>query len=121
MMSETRHEFEEAKVHLEKEEVEAVANFDDVKKRHMKVDADLNADKNQITVEEQTAEAQLDTAKHDKASNEGEVEAANNYLKQLGRSCYPLMMHFYERTRLRKEEKTAIKDAIKEEKTAIKD
>merc|ERR1719171_2956994 len=102
MMSETRHEFEDAKMHLEKEEVEAVKNFDDTKKRHMKVDADLNADKNQITVEEQTAESQLETAKHDKATNEDEVVAANDYLKQLGRSCYPLMMHFDERTRLRK-------------------
>jgi len=113
MMSDTRHEFEDAKVHLEKEEAEAVLNFDETKKRHMKVDSDLNADKNQITVEEQTAESQLETAKHDKSTNEDEVVAANDYLKQLGRSCYPLMMHFDERTRLRKEEKDAIKDAIK--------
>merc|ERR1719161_1088047 len=113
MMSGTRHEFEQAKEHLEEEETEAVKNFEEVKKRHMKVDSDLNADKNQITVEEQTAEAQLDTAKHDKVTNENEVEAANNYLQQLGKSCYPLMMNFDERTRLRKEEKSAIKDAIK--------
>jgi ABC-type transporter Mla subunit MlaD len=113
MMSGTRHEFEVASKHLSEEEVEAVKTFDDTKKRHMKVDADLHSDKNQITVEEQTAEAQLETAKHDKVTNENEVEAGTNYLKQLGRSCYPLMMHFDERTRLRKEEKGAIKDAIK--------
>jgi chromosome segregation ATPase len=112
MMSGTRQEFEQSKKHLESAEVEAVKDFEDVRKRHMKVDADLNADKNQITVEEQTAEVQLDSAKHDKVSNENEVDASNNYLKQLGKSCYPLMMHFDERTRLRKEEKSAIKDAI---------
>merc|ERR1719160_604332 len=112
-MTHTRGEFETAKKHLEEEETQAVKDFQDTRARHMKVDADLSADHNQLTVEEQTAEAQLDTAKHDKKTNEDEVEAANNYLQQLGKSCYPLMMNFDERTRLRKEEKTAIKDAIK--------
>jgi len=113
MMSKTRGEFEDAKKHLEEDEVEAVKTFEEVRSHHMKVDADLASDKNQLTVEEQTAEVQLDTATHDKGTNENEVAAANNYLNQLGKSCYPLMMHFDERTRLRKEEKSAIKDAIK--------
>merc|ERR1719487_27540 len=113
MMSGTRQESEQAKAHLEKEEQEAVKDFQEVKRRHLKVASDLNAQRNQISVEKQTAESQLDTAKHDKETNQNEVDAANNYLKQLGKSCYPLIMHFDERTRLRKEEKGAIKDAIK--------
>jgi len=118
MMSHTRGEFETAKKHLEEEEAQAVKDFGDVRTLHMKVDADLVADHNQLSVEEQTAEVQLETAKHDKKTNENEVDAANTYLKQLGRSCYPLMMNFDERTRLRKEEKSAIKDAIKVLRTA---
>jgi len=113
VMSGIRGEFEVAKVNLEKDETEAVETFDDLKKMHMKTDSDLESDKNTITVEEQTAESQLDQATTDKTSNEGEVAAADSYLQQLGKSCYPLMMHFDERTKLRKEEKAAIKDAIK--------
>lgn len=113
VMSGIRTEFEDAKVNLEKEEKEAVETFEVIKKTHLKTDSDLNQDKNTLTVEEQTAEQQLDTAEHDKENNEGEVAAADSYLNQLGKSCYPLMMHFDERTKLRKEEKEAIKDAIK--------
>merc|ERR1719217_1194777 len=113
MMSGTRQEYEQAKEHLQKAEVEAVKEFQEVKRHHLKVDSDLNAYRNQLSVEKQTAEMQLDTAKHEKETNQNEVVAANNYLKQLGKSCYPLIMHFDERTRLRKEEKGAIKDAIK--------
>jgi len=118
MMSETRQEFEQAKKHLEEEEKEAVKDFEEVKKRHFKVASDLNAAGNQLSVEKQTAEMKFDTAKHDKETNENEVEAANSYLQQLGKSCYPLMTHFDERTKLRKEEKAAIKDAIKVLKNA---
>jgi chromosome segregation ATPase len=113
MMSDTRQEFEQAKDHLQKEEEEAVKDFQEVKQRHLKVSSDLAAQRNQLTVEKQTAEMQLDSAKHDMQTNQNEVDAANNYLKQLGLSCYPLIMHFDERTKLRKEEKDAIKDAIK--------
>jgi uncharacterized protein YcgL (UPF0745 family) len=113
VMSEIRGEFEHAKGNLESDEKEAVETFTVLKEQHMKTDSDLHVDKNTITVEEQTAEQQLDTAEHDKENNEGEVAAADQYLNQLGKSCYPLMMHFDERTRLRKEEKEAIKDAIK--------
>merc|ERR1719230_85770 len=109
MMSGVRKEFETAKHHLEDEEKEAVAVFDEVKKQHFQVDNDLHSDRNTLTVEEQTAEVQLENAEHDKTVNQGEVKAAEDYLKQLGKSCYPLMMHFDERTRLRKEEKAAIK------------
>merc|ERR1712224_191136 len=104
MMSGTRKEFEQAKEHLQKEEEEAVKDYQDVKRRHLKVASDLNANRNQISVEKQTAESQLDTAVHDKETNQNEIDAANKYLKQLGRSCYPLMTHFDERTKLRKEE-----------------
>merc|ERR1719335_959857 len=113
IMSDVRKEFESAKSHLEKEEATAVAEFEQVKNNHKRVDADLNSDRNTLTVEEQTAESSLESAEHDKESNEGEVAAADDYLQQLGKSCYPLIMHFDERTKLRKEEKTAIEDAIK--------
>merc|ERR1719335_1041541 len=112
-MSGIRKEFEDAKVNLEKDESEAVETFESIKKQHRKTDSDLNTDRNTITVEEQTAQQQLESAEHDKENNEGEVAAADSYLNQLGKSCYPLMMHFEERTKLRKEEKEAIKDAIK--------
>lgn len=113
IMSGVRKEFEEAKHHLEEEETEAVKLFEETKKEHKTVDGDLHSDRNTLTVEQQTAEVQLENAEHDKGVNEGEVKAADDYLKQLGKSCFPLIMHFDERTRLRKEEKGAIKDAIK--------
>jgi len=90
-----------------------VKDFQAVKQHHLKVASDLQANRNQLSVEKQTAEIQLDTAKQEETTNQNEVDAANAYLQQLGKSCYPLMMHFDERTRLRKEEKSAIKDAIK--------
>lgn len=112
MISDTRKEFEQAAQHLQEDEAEAVTNFGEVRGAHMKTESDLTNDKNTLTVEEQTAEGQLETAQHDKTVNAGEVEAADNYLKQLMKSCGPLIMHFDERTRLRREEKSAIKDAI---------
>jgi len=113
VMSDIRKEFEDSKRHLEEEEQESVKEFDAIKKTHRKTDSDLNGDRNELTVQEQTAESQLETASQDKQSNENEVAAADQYLKQLGKSCYPLMAHFDERTKLRKEEKASIKDAIK--------
>merc|ERR1719316_798088 len=113
MITGTRSEFEQAKANLEKEEAEAVKDFQEVKQHHLKVASDLQADLNQIKVEKQSAEMKLDSAQQDLITNQNEVDAANSYLTQLGKSCYPLLMHFDERTKLRNEEKSAIKDAIK--------
>merc|ERR1719428_2639682 len=51
LMSGGRKEFEEGKSHLQKEEDEAVVEFDSVKKMHVKTDNDLHHDKDVITVE----------------------------------------------------------------------
>jgi len=112
IMSDVRKEFEQTKTNLDKEEKEAEEDFNEIKTQYKVTDADLKADRNTILVEEQTAEQQLDTAEHDKESNAGEVQSADAYLKQLGKSCFPLIMHFDERTKLRKEERNAIEDAI---------
>merc|ERR1719335_1393632 len=62
MMSDTRAEFEQAKANLEKEEAEAVKDFQEVKQHHLKVASDLQADLNQLKVQKQSAEMQLDSA-----------------------------------------------------------
>merc|ERR1712118_475519 len=70
MMSDTRVKFEQAKANLEEEEAEAVKDFQEVKQRHLKVASDLQANHNQISVEMQMAETKLDSAKHDKETNQ---------------------------------------------------
>lgn len=118
IMVTARKQFEGAKDHLNKEETEAVADFEVVKKEHQKLEADLSHDKDVITVETQTDEQNEDSAEADLENHVSDKKAADDYLNQLGRSCYPLLARFEERKKLRKEEKDAIKDAIKVLKTA---
>jgi len=54
-----------------------VKEFQEVKRHHLKVASDLKADLNRISVEKQTAEMSLDTAKHDQETNQNEVNAAS--------------------------------------------
>merc|ERR1719321_2219546 len=90
-MSNTRKQFEKAKSNLQKEESEAVSEFEAAKSQHIKVDGNLNHDKDVITVEEQTAEQSKDAAEGDLETNNDEKRAAEDYLQQLGKSCYPLL------------------------------
>lgn len=113
MLSETRHEFEQAKVTLETEEEEAQKEYDGDKAVHVKTENDLEHQEDTLTVEKQTTEEQIDQNKDDLTANKEEVASAENYLDRLGKSCYPLIARYDKRKQLRAEEKQAIQDAIK--------
>jgi hypothetical protein len=113
MLSETRHEFEVAKEHLEKDEDLAIKEYSEDKSIHIKTDNNLKHQEDTLTVEEQTAEEQIDQNEQDLTANKDEVVSAENYLDRLGKSCYPLIARYEERKKLRAEEKQAITDAIK--------
>jgi len=113
MVTGVRKEFEVAKDNLIKEEETAVTTFNAAKDLHTQTDDQLHKDKDVITSELQTAEQSLEAAEGDLESNKEDKKAAQDYLKSLGKSCYPLLSRFDERKKLREEEKAAIKDAIK--------
>lgn len=113
MLSETRHEFEQAKNNLEKDEDEAVTEFSENKAIHLQTDADLDHQKDTLTVEQQTAEGQIDQEQDDLEQNTQDAASAQDYLDRLGKSCYPLIARYDKRKELRAEEKGAIQDAIK--------
>lgn len=113
MISETRHEFEIGKETLETDEEEAITEFTEMKAVHVQTESDLTQEKDTLQVEKQTTEQQISQGEEDLDLNKGEVLSAKEYLNQLGKSCYPLMMRYDERVKLRNEEKQAIQDAIK--------
>jgi len=113
MLSHTREEFEVAKAHLEQDEDEAVKEYTEDKAIHLKTQSDLEHQEDTLTVEKQTTEEAIDQGKDDLQSNKDEVQAAENYLDRLGKSCYPLIARYDKRMKLRAEEKQAINDAIK--------
>lgn len=112
MISETRHEFEQAKATLEKDEDEAVDQFNLEKSTHAKVQNDFSDEKNTLTSEKQSTESQVSMTEEDVHNNQVEVASASSYLERLGKSCYPLLMRYDERVKLRDEEKKALLDAI---------
>jgi hypothetical protein len=112
LISSTRDEFSQTLVHIESEEKEAEKMYTETKGMHIKTDQDYFDEKDTLTVEKQTTEANIEQTEEDKQSNEAEVETAKNYLDRLGKSCYPLIQRYDERKKLRKEEEKALKDAI---------
>lgn len=112
MISATRHEFEVGKETLENDEEEAVKEYGTMRAAHLETEADLDEEKDTLTVEKQSTEQQIYQEEQDLELHKGEVVSAKDYLEQLGKSCYPLLMHYDERVRLRNEEKASIQEAI---------
>ena len=108
----TRQDFEAGKFHLEKEEQQAVKDFEAAKDAYAKSRADLVDAGNTLNAELQTAQLALAQYQTDLASNEQKVQALTSYLAQVGGSCNMLIENFGERTRLRNEEKESITQAI---------
>jgi len=113
MIATVRKEFEQGKADLIKAEEEAVKNYNDSKEAYQTSRRELVATQDKLTVELQTAQANLAQFQEDKKANEAEVVAATEYLKQLSGSCDSLLANFDKRVELRKEEKGAINQAIK--------
>merc|ERR1719443_18642 len=113
MIATVRKEFEQGKADLIKAEEEAVKNYNDSKEAYQISRRELVATQDKLTVELQTAQANLAQFQEDKKSNEDEVVAATAYLGQLSSSCDSLLANFDKRVELRKEEKGAINQAIK--------
>lgn len=112
MISVVRNEFQAGKDHLEKGEAQAIKDYADNKAAYQQARQDLESNQDKLTVEKQTAEANLAQFRDDKSSHEDEIQAATTYLGQLSGSCSSLLQHFDERVKLRNEEKDAIKKAI---------
>jgi chromosome segregation ATPase len=108
----TRQDFEAGKFHLEKEEQQAVKDFEAAKDADAKSRADLVDAGNTLNAELQTAQLALAQYQTDLASNTQKVQALTSYLAQVGGSCNMLIENFGERTRLRNEEKESITQAI---------
>jgi len=112
MISVVRTEFEVGKTNLEKGEAEAIKDYADTKAAYQQARQDLLSNQDKLTVEHQTAEANLAQFRDDKSGHEDEIQASVTYLGQLSGSCNSLLEHFDERVKLRNEEKDAIKKAI---------
>jgi len=112
MISVVRDEFQHAKEHLEKGEAQAIKDYQDTKAAYQQARMDLVSNQDKLTVEKQTTESQIYQGEQDLDLNKGEVVSASDYLEQLGKSCYPLLMHYDERVKLRNEEKASIQEAI---------
>jgi DNA repair exonuclease SbcCD ATPase subunit len=113
MIATVRKEFEQGKADLIKAEDAAIKNYNDSKEAYNTSRRELVATQDKLTVELQTAQANLAQFEEDKKSNEAEVIATTEYLKQLSGSCDSLLANFDKRVELRKEEKGAINQAIK--------
>jgi len=112
MITVVRKEYEQGKADLNTAEEQSIKDFVAAKAAYQAARRDLVAQKDQLEVELQTAEAAMDQAIQDKAANEQEVVAATTYLAQLGSSCDSLLKHYDERKNMRVEEKAAINKAI---------
>merc|ERR1719156_413154 len=112
-MVSVRTEFEQGLRTLKKEEEEAIKIFGKNKVIHNDRDSNLHEEANLLTTEKQSTEEAIDSTQNDRVDHEGEVTSAQEYLRRLGSSCTPLLEHFDERKKLRKEEQKSIKDAIK--------
>jgi len=113
MIATVRKEFEQGKGDLIKGEEEAVKTYGESKSAYETSRRELVATQDKLTVELQTAQANLAQFQEDKKSNEAEVVAATQYLQQLSGSCDSLLQNFEKRVELRHEEKGAINEAIK--------
>jgi len=112
MIATVRGEFETGVEQLEQAEHQEVSEFEQVKSNYNSARNDLVATKDQLTAQLHTAQATLEQAKEDKTSHETEVAAADQYLAQLSSSCQSLLQNFDNRSKIRKEEKNAIEEAI---------
>merc|ERR1719161_439832 len=112
MISVVRNEFQAGKEHLEKGEAQAIKDYAATKAAYQQARQDLVSNQDKLTVEKQTAEANLAQFRDDKSSHEDEIQASVTYLGQLSGSCDSLLQHFDERVKLRNEEKGAINQAI---------
>merc|ERR1719265_1816701 len=113
MISTVRTEFEQGKRDMEAAEKQAQADYEKAREDYQKLRRDLVSQGDKLTVEKQTAEAEMEQAIEDKASNQQEVEAAKQYLVQLGSSCNTLLKNYDSRKQQRSEEEDAIKEAKK--------
>jgi len=113
LMTGTRDEFEQSLKHIEETEKAADKLYQEAKAAHVQTSSDLVEEKDTLTVEIQNAEASIEQAQEDKKASEAEVASAKSYLVQLTKSCAPLLEHYDERKKMRKEEEKALKDAIK--------
>merc|ERR1719359_2465169 len=83
MIGTVRTEYETGKADIEKAEAQAILDFNNARDAYRKARADLVSQQDRLTVELQTAEANLEQFQEDKASNEAEVAAAKAYMIQL--------------------------------------
>jgi chromosome segregation ATPase len=112
VLAATRKEFEDGKTALEATEAEQAKEFTDSEAAYRTARNALVDAGNRLTVELQTAEGTLSTAEANLETNIGEVNAADQYLTQVGASCDSLEAHFDDRKSLRSQERQAISDAI---------
>lgn len=112
MISVVRNEFQAGKDHLEKGEAQAIKDYAACKAAYQQARSDLVTNQDKLTVEKQTAEANLAQFGEDKQSHEEEIQASVTYLGQLSGSCDSLLQNFDQRVKLRNEEKGAINQAI---------
>jgi chromosome segregation ATPase len=112
VLAATRTEFENGKTALEATEAEQAKEFTDSDTAYRSARNALIDAGNRLTVELQTAENTLSTAEGNLQSNIDEVNAADQYLTQVGASCDSLEAHFDDRKELRTQERKAISDAI---------
>jgi len=113
MISTVRKEFEAGQRDLEAGEKQTQADYDQAKEDYQNARRDLVSQGDRLTVEQQTAETEMEQALEDKASNEEEVAAAKAYLLQLGGSCNMLLKNYDDRKKQRNEEESAIEQAKK--------
>jgi len=113
MISTVRQEFEAGQRDLQEGEKQTQADYDQAKEDYQKARRDLVSQGDRLTVEQQTAEAEMDQAQDDKASNEQEVASTKSYLLQLGGSCNLLLKNYDNRKKQRSEEESAIEQAKK--------
>lgn len=113
MLTEVRAEFELGMKDLRDGEAILLADYQSAKHDHVKARRDLEEQVNRLTVQKQTDESNLAEYQEDEADHRKEVKSAQGYMKQLKGSCESLLEHFESRADLRKDEKKAIKNAIK--------
>jgi hypothetical protein len=111
-LKETREEFAAYVKHLEEQETMAVADFQATKEAYEASRAALVDAGNRFQAELQGAQLALAQAETDLADNQAKVQAAVQYLSQVGGSCNVLIANFDTRSKLRADEKTAIQQAI---------
>jgi len=111
MIQSIRGEFEKGKSDLEGAEKQAHTDYQTTREAYEAARGALIQQLNRITVELQTAQANIEQSKEDKLANEAVVTKTQAYKGQIGSSCEPLLKDFEERVKMRNSEKKALEDA----------